>query len=565
MANENALQNEVIKDFDFEAMEALLSQQLENQIADLDLAEEDRAKIGNPDSLGKAIFDEVVRQFGNQVGLDITSGTLTQQYNKLHPEEAGGYNRAIADDIMKRGEYKAANKAMKEKQQAGNLKDEYTGKKLQLGKDKANLDHVVPRKEIFEDHRRKLAGLETADLANKVENLAPTNESLNKSKGAKSNTEQIEYLKEKRQNILDSAEKSKQKIDANDKMSDLDKRHEKENIDKRTQDKLSANENLMKNVDDKARKAINKDLRNGAIKNTAKEAGKNAMKAMASAALLDLLKEVIQGLVRFFRTKAKSFKTFLAEMKGSIKAFLSKVTNFIRGGATNAVGTVTTEIIEYVFAPIVRMFKHFTSMLKQGISTFVDAIKFLMDKRNRNMPFSIKVAQVGKIVTAGLSAAGAIFLGEAIEKALTSPTNPLLAIFNVKIPLLGTIGNLTGLFLASLISGVIGAIVMNLIDKFIGNKLKEDSSKKIINKQNEILNLQEQEIAVAGSKTEVKNRNTQNFIQQTQENARAVLKRISDNDNIEISKIDFISENKSELDRQQKELDSLSKALDDLL
>ncbi|WP_050573398.1 hypothetical protein [Lactococcus lactis] len=77
MANENALQNEVIKDFDFEAMEALLSQQLENQIADLDLAEEDRAKIGNPDSLGKAIFDEVVRQFGNQVGLDITSGTLT--------------------------------------------------------------------------------------------------------------------------------------------------------------------------------------------------------------------------------------------------------------------------------------------------------------------------------------------------------------------------------------------------------------------------------------------------------------------------------------------------------
>ncbi|WP_197672841.1 hypothetical protein [Lactococcus lactis] len=454
---------------------------------------------------------------------------------------------------------------MKEKQQAGNLKDEYTGKKLQLGKDKANLDHVVPRKEIFEDHRRKLAGLETADLANKVENLAPTNESLNKSKGAKSNTEQIEYLKEKRQNILDSAEKSKQKIDANDKMSDLDKRHEKENIDKRTQDKLSANENLMKNVDDKARKAINKDLRNGAIKNTAKEAGKNAMKAMASAALLDLLKEVIQGLVRFFRTKAKSFKTFLAEMKGSIKAFLSKVTNFIRGGATNAVGTVTTEIIEYVFAPIVRMFKHFTSMLKQGISTFVDAIKFLMDKRNRNMPFSIKVAQVGKIVTAGLSAAGAIFLGEAIEKALTSPTNPLLAIFNVKIPLLGTIGNLTGLFLASLISGVIGAIVMNLIDKFIGNKLKEDSSKKIINKQNEILNLQEQEIAVAGSKTEVKNRNTQNFIQQTQENARAVLKRISDNDNIEISKIDFISENKSELDRQQKELDSLSKALDDLL
>ena len=70
---------------------------------------------------------------------------------------------------------------------------------------------------------------------------------------------------------------------------------------------------------------------------------------------------------------------------------------------------------------------------------------------------------------------------------------------------------------------------------------------------------------MAGAKIEVKRRNTQNFIQQTQENARAALKRISDNDNIEISKIDFISENKSELDRQQKELDRLSKVLDDLL
>ena len=34
MANENVLQNEAIKDFDFEAMEDLISQQLEDQIAD---------------------------------------------------------------------------------------------------------------------------------------------------------------------------------------------------------------------------------------------------------------------------------------------------------------------------------------------------------------------------------------------------------------------------------------------------------------------------------------------------------------------------------------------------
>ena len=37
MANENVLQNEAIKDFDFEAMEDLISQQLEDQIADLEV------------------------------------------------------------------------------------------------------------------------------------------------------------------------------------------------------------------------------------------------------------------------------------------------------------------------------------------------------------------------------------------------------------------------------------------------------------------------------------------------------------------------------------------------
>ena len=51
MANENVLQNEAIKDFDFEAMEDLISQQLEDQIADLEVIKEQRDKIGTPESL----------------------------------------------------------------------------------------------------------------------------------------------------------------------------------------------------------------------------------------------------------------------------------------------------------------------------------------------------------------------------------------------------------------------------------------------------------------------------------------------------------------------------------
>ena len=80
------------------------------------------------------------------------------------------------------------------------VEDEYTGKKFEQT-DKANLDHVVSRKEIYENKRRKQASIDTKDLANKKSNLAPTNESLNKSKGAKSNKEYVEK-RQKREETL---------------------------------------------------------------------------------------------------------------------------------------------------------------------------------------------------------------------------------------------------------------------------------------------------------------------------------------------------------------------------
>ena len=113
----------------------------------------------------------------------MTNETLIQAYNREHPEE---YNKAIADAIMQDEKYKEANKAMKQQHQDGTLIDGYTGKTMEAT-DKPNLDHVVPRKELYDNVRRKQAGIDTKDLANKEENLVPTNESLNKSKKDKSN------------------------------------------------------------------------------------------------------------------------------------------------------------------------------------------------------------------------------------------------------------------------------------------------------------------------------------------------------------------------------------------
>ncbi|MEA5096235.1 MAG: hypothetical protein VB128_14875 [Sedimentibacter saalensis] len=490
--NENANQNKELEEleveFDFEAMKGYLSKQLEDSFSDLSLLEEDRKNIANPESLGKTILDEVWKQFGNQIGLDVTNETLIQQYDREHPEQY----KDIADVVMKDQAYIDVNKAMKEQQQAGQLKDEYTGKDLKRN-DKANLDHVVPRKELFENQRRKQANLGVAELANKDENLKATNESLNKAKGAKTNDEYLDYIAKNAEEIKAKAEKKKTTIEHDDSKYDIDKKAGIEKIDKSVEDRLSADPDRMKQADKTARKAINKDIATGAVKEVGKKAGKDALKTATISALFSLLKEIMNGFVRFLKLQSKTFSKFLAEMKAAIKSFFSKIMSVVQTGVSALVGTIVSEI----FGPIVSIFKKLASFIKQGVSSFIDAINYLKDKSNKDKPFSVKVAQVGKIVTAGLTVGSAVVLGEVFEKFLLTVPG-----MQITLPLLGTLANLIGLFLGSLVSGLVGAIVMNLIDRFIAKKIRSETTKDIIEKQNDIVNIQQLQKFVAENKVE---------------------------------------------------------------
>lgn len=480
MANENAIRkdeeflNDNIEDiFDLDEFEAKLQDELEAELSQLKFLEEEKSKIGNPDALGKVILDEIWNQFSNQIGLDITNETLNQKYDRVH---AGETYSDVGKKVMQDSRYKEANKAMKEKQKAGNLKDEYTGKNLGAN-DKANLDHVVSRKEVYENKRRQQAGIPTEDLVNKSENLKATNESLNKSKGAKSVDEYVEKRPEREKSLKEQNERAKEKIDKSN-MSDAEKAKAKEKSDKSMQDKLDADDKLMKNADKEARKSIDKSIAKGVAKETGKKAAKDALKQMSVAALSALLKEVVNALVRFLKSQAKSFKGFLDEMKKAIKAFFEKIRGILHGGASSAIGTVVNEI----FGPIVSTFKKLASLIKQGISSVYEAIRYLADKKNKDKPFSEKVAQVGKIITAGIVAGGAIVLGEVFEKALLSVPGML-----IELPMLGTLANVIGMFLASMVSGLIGAIIINRIDVFIAKRQKAELDKASIDKGNEIL------------------------------------------------------------------------------
>ena len=570
MAKQNAIRNdedilneEFTESFDFDELEEKLQSQLEKEFSNLEFLKEEKEKIGNPDALGKVILDEVWKQFGNQIGLDMTNETLNQKYDREHQGET---YEDVGKKVMQDPKYKEANKAMKEQQQSGNLKDEYTGKNINKN-DNANLDNVVARKELYENARRKQAGINTEDLANKDENLKPTNESLNKSKGAKSVDEYISGREQREKGLREQNERANRKIDESN-MSDVEKQKAKEKNNKRLQDKLDADDELMKKADKEARKAINKDIAKGVAKETAKKAGKDALRQMAVSALFSLLKEVMNGFVRFLKSQAKSFKSFLEEMKKAIKSFFEKITNVLQTGVSSVVGTIMTEI----FGTIVSIFKKLASLIKQGVSSVMEAVRYLNDKENKNEPFSIKVAQVGKIITAGLVAGGAIFLGELFEKLLLSVPG-----MQIELPLLGSLANVIGMFLASLVSGLVGAIMINLIDKFIAKRQKSDAQAATIEKGNQIIVKQHQIRIVGEALLERDKENAQSNISERHQEAASIMKDAYGNimedfveDFSDEKDTNAKDENKeviidSESVSVMKEIDSTSDELDDLL
>jgi len=540
------------ENLNYDELEELLEQQFTTEFSNLEKLELECKEISSPDKLGDAILDEIWNQFANQIGLDMTSDALLKQYNDKHPN---GYTKKEGATIMDDKRYTDTNNAMKEKQKSGNLKDEYTGKTLKVN-EKANLDHVVARKQIFENPWRKIADIETADLANKSENFAATNESLNKSKGAKSNSEYIKNREAREKNLKDQVKRANEKIDKKN-ISDAEKKNLKSKNEKRLNDKLAADSKKMLKAEKIAKKAINKDIAKNASVRMANKAGKDAVKAMFVAALFGMLKEIMNALIRFFKSKKRSFDTFLDEMKNALHSFFGKIRDFIKVGIDSFVGSIVGEII----GAFAQKLKKLPNLIKQLFGSIRESISYLSNPENQTHSTAIKIAHISKIITSGLVAVGALFLGEYFELFLNKIPG-----MNFKIKLLGTIANILGMFFASLLTGILGAIIINGLDQFISKKLIEENQKQQANKKNELLRIQEVQIFVAEQNVAVKRNDIFSKMAKNHQKLRELLGNVQEE--FSNSKIDFkqrLLANEMYFDEKQSELEEMQSALNDLL
>ena len=541
-----------LQNLNYDELEEILEQQFKMEFSNLESLQTEFKEIGSPDKLSEVILDEIWNQFANQIGLDMTSDTLLKQYNDKHPN---GYTKEEGAKIMKDKRYTDANNAMKERQKNGNLKDEYTGKTIKIN-EKANLDHVIPRKQIFENSWRKIADIETADLANKKENFAATNESLNKSKGATSNSDYIKNREAREKNLKEQVERANKKIDKMN-ISDAEKRNLKVENNKRLNDKLAADSKKMLKSEKTAKKAMYKPIAKKAAVRMANKAGKDAVKAMFVAALFGMLKEIMNALVRFLKSKKRSFDTFLDEMKNALHSFFGKIRDFIKVGVDSFVGSIVGEIIGVFNQKLQKL----PNLFKQLFGSIRESISYLSNPENQSHSIEIKIAHVSKIITSALVGVGAMFLGEYFENYFKK-----IKAFNKEIKYLGKIANILGMFLASLLTGILGAIIINGIDQFISRKLIEENQKKQANKKNELLRIQDVQIFVAEQNVAVKRNNIFSKMAKNHQKLRELLGNVDEE--FSNSKIDFkqrLLANEIYFDEKQSELEEMQNALNDLL
>lgn len=514
MVTENAIMNTYaaeyaeIEETDLDELETILQNQLEETIVDFDLLKEEREKIGNPDNLGNTIKEVVWEQFINQIAskagedfikenngltLDLSDGAHIQTPDNFAKGKIANHN-SISRDQLKENYERFKNKPHKEFRdeyvdpgmdetliRAGELKkrgvdtvtDIYTGKqiptetKLENGENNpkaAQREHVKPSAELYQDPSLQMANTneELAGIINNPENLQGyTTAERNIRKGDKSSDE------------LSEKDKTKHWEKANARAEEYveKKKHEGE-----------------VRLEQEGRKTQREE---------AFRIGGKALRAVVMQLLAEFVKEIISKLVKWFKSSEKKITTFLESLNNAIVSFVEK----LRTHLSNSAETMTTTIATAIVGPVVNTIKKIMILLRKGWQSLKEAFAYIKNPENKGKPIDIRIAEISKIVMAGLAATGAIVLGEVIENALIAI--PVAgAFFAFEIPLLGSLANILGIFFGAVVAGIVGAITMNLIDKYIAKRLQAEADKQILGRGNEIMAIQEIQKTVAGTKIE---------------------------------------------------------------
>lgn len=496
--------------FDLDALEQKLEEEIGDHLSSLEQLKEEHKLIGNPDGIGAVVLNSVWEQFINQVGvvagedfieanrgltLDLRAEAHIQTTDNFVHGKIASHNAYIdyqnrydetrqdfqTDPTTETNDYTRYNEDTKVVEKydprAKEWKTQFkSNKELRAtwdnrpkakkdGNDSkrsrnVHIDHIIPIAEQARD-------MEAAAHIDKEDRITFANSDVNlQDLDAGANCSKSDLPTEKWLEMKDENGKKPDErfpIDK-EKMLENDKKAREEYEEMKEKGKQASIETGKKSQREEAFRI-----------------GGKAVRAAVTALLAELVRNIIAKLIQWIRSGEKNFSSFFVHLKEALYQFLGNMKKHVLTVGDSVLTTIATAI----FGPIVGMVKKVWMLLKQGARSIKQAIDYLRNPENKGKSTSILLLEVSKIVTAGVVGIGAIVLGEMIEKSLL--TIPVLAI---EIPLFGSIASILGMFSGALVSGIVGALVVNMIDKLVAKKRSADSREFQISKRNEIIIVQ---------------------------------------------------------------------------
>ena len=519
MANENEqfeLQTTEL-DIDYEQLldlESSLEDNLKDIAEHIDQLDIDRDKLQNneylQESIENIVWEQVQLQIAAQIGdefikdnngqtLDLRKEAHIQTAENFEKGKVATHNRDV--DYQERYDRWQDNFTTNKKGERVLKSDarEFFDKGRDKGSGAVHKDHTVSIKEQLNDIEMStfFSKEEVKDFANSSKNLHDLDASANMSKGDKT---MKEFLDSERNGL-----KPDERFNIDRKQLEKDDREAREELHKRKQENK-----------EKAIQSGKKSRRDEALKVSGK-----ALKAALLQLLSEFLRELISKFISWLKDKERNLSTFIEKIKEAIISFVNNLSNHL----LNVGKSVVTMIASAIVGPVINTFLKAWTFIHQGWRSLKEAIDYLNNPDNKEKSVQIMMLEIGKIVVAGLSATGAIVLGETLGASLTA-SFPVLAI---SIPLLGTIGGLIGTFMGATLSGIIGAFVLKMIDQQIVEKQIAELSSEKIDQKNEMLVIQDQLLDVKNIKLEVEKNTIINTIKERHDIAASIMKeKLSD-------------------------------------
>ena len=365
------------------------------------------------------------------------------------------------------------------------------------------MDHTVSAGEIIRDAKTNafMSKDEQIAFANSKANLNEMRSDINQAKKDNPTTEFLDNPNSKGQYARDNHNISKQ---------------EEKQLREKDKEARAEYDRLRNEAEKRAIKSGKKSRRDEALKVSGK-----ALKAALLQLLSEFLRELISKFINWLKDTERNLSTFIEKIKEAIVSFVNNLSNHL----LNVGKSVVTMIASAIVGPVINTFLKAWTFIHQGWRSLKEAIDYLNNPDNKEKSVQIMMLEIGKIVVAGLSATGAIVLGETLGASLTA-SFPVLAI---SIPLLGTIGSLIGTFMGATLSGIIGAFVLKMIDQQIVDKQISELSSEKIDQKNEMLVIQDQLLDVKNIKLQAEKNTIVNTIKERHDVAASLMKeKLSD-------------------------------------